>query len=230
MCWLLPTHNELPVIEYQGERPSSRGLLGGELNTMDQPQANIAHVGAYAFDAYRPEQEWWADDPTGIHGIGHTTRVLIWADRVAAGLEANTIAVDREVVRWAAILHDCRRDDDGADPAHGARAARWFDAHAADLAPALTPAQVSKVCYCMQWHVPPDRLSPRLTPELQALKDGDGLDRVRLGDFDAAYLRTPYLHGWEAVARQLWKATRPRLGQEPWSSVRAEALSRGLWR
>jgi len=197
---------------------------------MDQLQANIARAGAYTFDAYRPEPEWWADDPTGIHGIGHTTRVLIWADRVAAGLEANTIAVDRAVVRWAAVLHDCRRHDDGADPAHGARAARWFDAHAADVAPALTPAQVSMVCYCMQWHVPPDRLSPRLTPELLALKDGDGLDRVRLGDFDAAYLRTPYLHGCEAVARDLWNATRSWQDPEPWFSVRAEALRRGLWR
>jgi hypothetical protein len=54
--------------------------------------------------------------------------------------------------------------------------------------------------------------------------------RLRVGDFDADYPRTPYLHGREAVARQVWEATHPRLGLEPWSSVRAEALSRGLWR
>ena len=199
------------------------------MSTVGEVPANTPYAGAYELDAYRPEPRWWAHDATGIHGIGHTTRVLVWADRVAASLAANDTVVDRAVVRWAAVLHDCRRHDDGADPAHGARAAQWFDAHAAAVAPALAPAQVGMVCYCMKWHVPPDRQCPRMTTELQAVKDGDGLDRVRLGDFDAGYLRTPYLHEWEAVARQLWEATHPWLGLEPWSSVRAEALNRGLW-
>jgi hypothetical protein len=133
------------------------------------------------------------------------------------------------VVRWAAILHDCRRQDDGADPAHGRRAAQWFDAHAATIAPDLSRAQVAAVQHCMTWHVPPDTACPQMTPELQALKDGDGLDRVRLGDFAPRYLRTPYLHDQVETARALWRASQPRPGRAPWGLVREAALARGLW-
>src|SRR5690348_5489927 len=53
----------------------------------------------------------------------------------------------------------------------GARAAAWFGAHAAQLTPPLTAAQVARVQYLLRWHVPSDYTCPALTPELQALKD-----------------------------------------------------------
>jgi hypothetical protein len=59
-------------------------------------------------------------------------------------------------------------------------------------------------------HVPDDRECPLMIPELQALKDADGLDRVRLCGFNAGYLRTPHLHGREADAMALVQAARAR--------------------
>jgi len=60
----------------------------------------------------------------------------------------------------------------------------------------------------------------------------DGLDRVRLdGDaaFDARNLRTPYLQGEEARARQLWQASAPGQPGAPWARVRTAAAALGLW-
>src|SRR5205814_2824812 len=93
-----------------------------------------------------------------------------------------------EVVRWAATLHDIRRMNDGEDPAHGERASRWVRDSHHDLG--LTDAQLESLGYCCTWHVPADREAPALTPELIALKDGDALDRVRLGDLQPEFLRT----------------------------------------
>ena len=40
-------------------------------------------------------------------------------------------------------------------------------------------------------HVPDDHLAPEMTPELACLKDADGLDRLRIGELDMRFLRTP---------------------------------------
>jgi hypothetical protein len=61
---------------------------------------------------------------------------------------------------------------------------------------------------------------------LQCVKDADSLDRVRLRDFDAGYLRLPYLHGREADAARLLGAT---MGQpDPWEPLLACAARLGL--
>jgi uncharacterized protein len=180
-------------------------------------------------DAYQPDPTWWAHKPSKLHGIGHAARVLLWADRVAVGLAAAGVAIDREAVRWAALCHDCRRHDDTADDwLHGERAATWFGRQAAQIAPHLTPAQVARVAYLVRWHVPADAACPQVTPELKALKDGDGLDRVRLGDYDPRYLRTPYLLGEQARATRLWETSRDGR-EQPWDRVRAAARALGLW-
>lgn len=60
-------------------------------------------------------------DLHGIHGVRHWTRVLengLWlAERTGA---------DPEVVRLFAWFHDSRRQDEGHDPGHGARAEAWL--------------------------------------------------------------------------------------------------------
>jgi hypothetical protein len=179
---------------------------------------------------YQPRAAWWArrDAVGGIHGLSHCARVLLWADHVATRLRADGVPVDVEVVRWAAACHDCRRHDEGMDAAHGQRAAQWFGQHATRLAPSLTPAQVTAVQYAVEWHVPHDRHCPEMVPELKALKDADGLDRVRLGDFDARYLRTPYLHGCVDHAEALYDASHPGRVDDPWALVSAAARRLGL--
>lgn len=63
----------------------------------------------------------FALDLHGIHGIRHWTRVLENGLRLSERTGA-----DGEVVTLFAWLHDSRRQDDGYDPGHGARAAEWI--------------------------------------------------------------------------------------------------------
>ncbi len=56
----------------------------------------------------------------GFHGIAHWARVLENGLRVAAETGA-----DVDVVQLFAVLHDCRRMNEGSDPDHGRRAAEY---------------------------------------------------------------------------------------------------------
>jgi hypothetical protein len=178
---------------------------------------------------YRPQLAWWArpEGAADIHGLGHCIRVLLWADHAAQRLADDGTDVDRTVVRWAAACHDCRRHDDGLDRGHGRRAALWFGPQATQLDPALSAKQIEKVQWAVTWHDPPDADCPRWTPELKCLKDADGLDRVRLGDFDPGYLRLPYLQPREKDARALLRAT-PAGNGDPWEPVLAAARTLGI--
>lgn len=64
----------------------------------------------------------------GIHGPEHWLRVR--ANGLA--LAARTPGTDAGVIELFALLHDCRRQDDGTDPGHGERAAAYANALARD--------------------------------------------------------------------------------------------------
>ena len=98
----------------------------------------------WILDRYRPRPEWFAHDPDGIHGIAHVTRVLVWAEQLAAWMHDHGRPVDVEVVRCAAVTHDVGRHDDGRDPEHGRRSARWVRAHRAALPVALDDQQLER--------------------------------------------------------------------------------------
>src|SRR5262245_14566717 len=135
---------------------------------------------AWILDRYRARPEWFAHDPAGIHGISHVTRVLVWAEQIAGWMHDHGRSVDVAVVRCAAVTHDVGRHDDGRDPEHGRRSARWVRAHRGALPVALDDHQLDALAYCCAWHVPPDAQAPALPDELVCLKDADGLDRVRI--------------------------------------------------
>lgn len=56
----------------------------------------------------------------GVHGPAHWARVLANGDMLAKSTDA-----DLAVVRLFAVLHDCRRENEGGDPRHGPRAAQY---------------------------------------------------------------------------------------------------------
>ncbi len=58
----------------------------------------------------------------GCHGVAHWQRVREIGIRLAKKNKA-----DRLVVEMFALLHDCCREDDGADPDHGPRAATFIE-------------------------------------------------------------------------------------------------------
>ena len=183
------------------------------------------------FDTYRPQPEWYLHHAGGIHGFGHAARVLVWADSIAAWLEARGTAVEREAVRWAAALHDVRRVNDGTDLAHGERCGTWLRWHHAELGLPLSDAQLKVVRYAIEWHVPEDGDAPQLTAELMCLKDADGLDRVRIADLDTDYLRTAYAETLATHAQKLYDLSQRHARQhDQWNAVKAAASELGVWR
>jgi uncharacterized protein len=180
-------------------------------------------------NAWRPSDAWYLHDPLGVHGLGHAARVLIWADRISSWMLQRNEQVDRDVVLWAAALHDVRRVDDGDDIEHGARAARWIrSGGAAERLNALTDLQRERLAYCCEWHVPSDSQAPEMTPELVCLKDADGLDRVRLGDLDSSHLRTFCARRLSGAAQALFDRSEGILDANldtcPWEAVRIAAI------
>lgn len=181
---------------------------------------------------YRPPTTWFArpDHIGGIHGIGHEARVLIWQELLARLVLADGQILDQEALRWAAVVHDTQRIEDGLDLPHGSRAAAWVK-RKRTVRNTLTAPTLETLAYLCAWHVPGDAAAPTMTPELAVFKDADGLDRVRLGDVNARYLR------WDVsrdvllpLASPLFRGslTREWAGSDPFESALDAAVDLGL--
>ena len=162
---------------------------------------------------YRPQQAWLAHG-SELHGVDHLMRVFILQELICDKLEAAGQKIDRQVTRWASIVHDVGRVDDGLDLDHGWRSAAWVKEH---LANDMSPEMMDAVTYCIHWHVPPDSEAPVMTPELQVLKDADSLDRVRFDGLDPSYLRTAAARELIQTATQLELLSREVLSYEAFS-------------
>lgn len=156
--------------------------------------------------SFEPKQEWLSHN-SYYHGIGHMTRVFILQELICDQLERRGVVVNRQATRWAASVHDVGRIDDGVDPEHGWQSAKWMTDNLADK---MSPELLDMTTYIVHWHVPPDSEAPVMTTELQALKDADALDRVRLGDLNVSYLRTDAAKGLVDIAQQLYDLSRPK--------------------
>lgn len=163
-------------------------------------------MSASALHPYLPDEGWFRFNPRGIHGAPHTTRVLVWADAIAGAI-AGPDALHREELRWAAAVHDVGRLDDGSDPGHGARSARWVLDHLMAERPTTGNLDLGLIAELCRWHETPDRAIGRLSLELLILKDADGLDRARLGDLDPSRLRLATSRSLIGPAERLERAT-----------------------
>ena len=184
------------------------------------------------WEAYRPPVGCYLCNSTGLHGLGHAARVLVWADLLALRMQEDGIPIDREAVRWAATLHDVRRVHDGRDIEHGIRSGTWVRRGGSGLLCGVAAKRLSCIAYCCQWHVPPDDAAPTMTPELVCLKDADALDRVRLNGPDLRQLRTVFARQLLGQARFLCDTSqvKPGYSVDPWEAVRTTAANMGLWR
>lgn len=133
-------------------------------------------------------------------------RVVILQELIAEQVEKSGTKLNREALRFAAMAHDVGRRDDGTDPQHGRRSAEWMRVHLASM---MTPEVLDVATYIVEWHVPADSEAPVMTTELQILKDADGLDRVRLGDLNPAYLRTMAANKLIEIAQLLYEYSLP---------------------
>lgn len=181
-------------------------------------------------DQYIPERAWFdrQDESAygGTHGIGHITRVLVWAARLS---ELTDVPLRLDELFWAAGLHDIKRHDDGRDQEHGARAAAWvrecFPRERPDASASLDLELIAALC---RDHVTNDECIAEWTPELTVLKDADGLERVRIWDLDARRLRLPESPPLEPLAWALME--RSVAAGNTAEAVRRVATDMGLWR
>jgi hypothetical protein len=151
--------------------------------------------------------------PSRLHGQAHVARVMVHAFRLIAA----TGFTEETARLWAAAyLHDIARRHDGVAPRHGAdawkRLADLPDVRALFARGGVRdedyPAiQAAVVCHS-DGEPPADHSHRRL---MCLLKDADGLDRVRLGDLDPAYLRHPEAREMVGFAEQLYEITNQRI-------------------
>lgn len=148
--------------------------------------------------------------PSTLHGQAHVTRVMVHAIRLveATGLHEHGPRL------WAAVfLHDLARTHDGVCHRHGADAAARLRSEPALqqrlFAAGLTLADFPAIEAAVTAHSAPKEVerSHEHWPLIALLKDADGLDRVRLGDLDARYLRHPQSRGMIPFAQELFDKT-----------------------
>jgi len=129
----------------------------------------------------------------GIHGGCHWRRVA------EVGLHiADAEGVDRHAVLLFAILHDCRRENDGHDPGHGPRAAalaRALGHSALGVSPRVLERLAAAMHHHTDGHVSDD-------PLIGACWDADRLDLPRVGIApEPAYLSTTTARDGGTIAR-----------------------------
>lgn len=129
-----------------------------------------------------------------VHGSGHIHRVLLFAALIAwqEGLAEDMV---RQLFR-AACYHDVGRTFDGLDFYHGARSALRLEELTGQTGEALIELKAAVTA-----HAHPDTDMVGILKSFQPqdyartekltclLKDADNLDRVRLGDLDAKFMR-----------------------------------------
>lgn len=169
---------------------------------MKKDNSDILPIPEQLIRKFEPKSSWLSHD-SELHGVDHMARVFILQELICNKFEDKGVAVNREVVRWAAATHDVGRIDDGVDIEHGRRSAQWIKNN---LSNQMSPEILHEVTYIVRWHVPPDCKAPKMTTELKALKDADALDRVRLGDLDISYLRTDAALDLVSLAEDLYQS------------------------
>lgn len=132
-----------------------------------------------------------------IHGQDHIERVIFFALVLSwkYGLDQR----DTDILRYAACLHDTRRQNDGWDVDHGRRAASESIQYAY-----IDQDDIPILQAIMTAHSAPDEKIEDLVKEFAAddfdralylaklFKDSDGLDRVRINRLDPSYLRNDF--------------------------------------
>lgn len=145
-----------------------------------------------------------------IHGSGHIHRVLMLAALIAWKEDLN----EAEVRQYfdSACYHDVGRTFDGLDIYHGARSAQRL----AELT-GRTGESLLEIKAAVTAHSRPDRDMVPLVTSFHPkdydhalrmtclLKDADNLDRVRLGDLNEKFLRSPSAKSLAGFSRRLFQ-------------------------
>ncbi|PGT89914.1 hypothetical protein [Bacillus thuringiensis] len=175
----------------------------------------------------------------GIHGGNHCSRVLLHCLSMAREMKLSND--DRAILCLSACLHDIGRENDDEDEMHGIRSAECIGEHDIsvfginavnsereyDLA-YLDEDEEDILYFIIENHCISDRQAKENLEQqdwdedkqahawrlFEIFKDADGLDRVRLGDLDSNYLRTPAGKRRVFIAHSLFKVVNKRMGKQ----------------
>ncbi len=150
-------------------------------------------------------------DHHGIHGPGHWLRVR--ANGLA--LAAQTPGADVRVVELFALLHDCRRQHDGGNHGHGARAAAYAATLAEDGLLRLAAEPLERLLASAAGH---ELGKVSSDPTIGCCWDADRLELSRLGRRPVARLLSTAAAHDPAMQAQAW-----RRGRDRWTDAAAAA-------
>lgn len=132
-----------------------------------------------------------------IHGQDHIERVIFFSLVLSWYYKLDDS--DTDILRFAASLHDTKRENDGWDVGHGRRAAMESIEHAF-----IDDSDINILQAVMAAHSEPDKEIEQIVEEFapedfdralrlsKLFKDSDGLDRVRINRLDPSYLRNDF--------------------------------------
>ncbi len=158
-----------------------------------------------------------------FHGSGHIERVLLLGALLCL-LEEEGEA-DTALLMDMCAYHDVGRVSDWLDEAHGARSSYKLEELTGRAGEELKMIKAGVEAHSrrddemdkvLRAYDPADPARCRRLAVL--LKDADGLDRVRIGDLDPAFMRTPAAKSLVPFSQDLFKrysAAQERLGQQP---------------
>lgn len=129
------------------------------------------------FSRYKPRKDWFNPDTEDWHGVMHATRVSVCTELLSRIRIKQGVNLDVEALRWAAPIHDVGRLHNGYDWFHGAKSAGWASSNLKGL---LADDSLEMLRYIVKWHVPVDKVAPKMIPELAILKVADAMDRARV--------------------------------------------------
>ena len=148
--------------------------------------------------------------PSGIHGVGHVRRTLLLSLLMS---DFDKLSIQHTLIlAYASVYHDIGRTHDGVDDYHGYASYQKVLEHG--LLNNHEANEVYAIKELIERHAISDKkafsfetLDDGKWDEVQFLlqyfKDADGLDRVRLGDLNAKYLRTGTAKRMTLVAQQI---------------------------
>lgn len=132
-----------------------------------------------------------------LHGVTHWNQVRANGFKL---IDAGAVA-DRKVVELFALLHDCQRIDEWADPDHGQRAADYMIVLWQQGRLDITEWQMGELHYAIRYHTGERRAGIFRTAGV--CWDADRLDLPRVGvDVDPAYLSTKQAR--RMIRRRWW--------------------------
>ena len=164
-----------------------------------------------------------------LHGQAHVARVMVHAFRLIAA----TGWTEGAPRLWASVyLHDIARVHDGLCYRHGGDAMKKLDS-LPEIRELFARGGVEDDDYAAIHTAVVHHSLPRELDRAHAhwrltslLKDADGLDRVRLGDLDARYLRNAESRGMVEFAETLFAETNGRVpvGDSHFATLWSEVL------